>query len=139
MRLNSNLPSASDDPGSTLPPDIEISTFSYEERRVILPAVLEALEHCGCWLLDRKPTSFTRMEYTFELHAFAVVDLYAALIAAGLELTRGSHEELTMLCAVRRHDVRPSTLPVLLSVRLLVNFMEDLAAGLSGMGAAATA
>lgn len=139
MRLNSNLPATPEDASSTITPDVEIATYSYEERRVILPAVLEALEHCGCWLMERKPTSFTQMEYSFELHAFAVVDLYAALIAAGLELTRSSHEDLTTLCAVRRHNVRPSTLPSLLSVRLLVNFMEDLTAGLAGMGAAATA
>lgn len=118
---------------------LEISTFSYEERRVILPAVIEALEHCGCFLLDRKPTSFTQMEFCFELHAFAVVDLYAALIAAGLELTRSSHEDLTTLCTVRRYNVRPSSLPSLLTVCLQVNFLDDIAPSLGGMGAGATA
>lgn len=139
MRLISNSPAVPDDSRSSTSSHLEIATFSYEERRVILPAVLEALEHCGCWLLDRKPASFTQMEYSFELHAYAVVDLYAALIAAGLELTRSSHEDLTTHCAVRRHNVRPSSLPNLLSVRLLVNFVEDFASGLTSMGATATA
>lgn len=120
-------------------PDLDIATFSYEERRVILPAIIEALEHSGAWLLDRKPASFTQMEYHFELHSYAVLDLYAALIAAGLELTRASHDDLTALCAVRQHNPRPSGLPSLLSVRLLVSFLEDLAAGMTSMAIAATA
>src|SRR3978361_1028290 len=81
---------------------VEITTFSYEDRRVIFPAVTEALELCGCWLLQRHSTSFTQVEFHFEVHLRSVVELYAALIGAGLELTRSIHEDMTALCTLRR-------------------------------------
>jgi hypothetical protein len=117
---------------SAPPPDplpavstLDIETFSYEERRVIFPAVTQALEICGCWLLDRRPLSFTQVEFYFELQLRSVVDLYAALIAAGLELTRASHEHLTTLCTVRKHHDHPSALPGIVTVRLQIAFLEE--------------
>jgi hypothetical protein len=105
---------------------IEIQTFSYEERRIIFPAITEALDLCGCWLLDRRPLSFTQMEFYFEVPLRSVVDLYAAIIAAGLELTRASHEDLTTLCILRQHQDHPSNLAGVATVRLEIAFIEDL-------------
>jgi hypothetical protein len=116
---------------SAPPPDplpaatLDIETFSYEERRVIFPAITRALELFGCWLLDRRPLSFTHVEFYFELQLRSVVDLYAALIAAGLELTRASHQHLTTLCTVRKHHGHPLALPGIVTVRLQINFLED--------------
>jgi hypothetical protein len=104
---------------------MDIETYSYAERRVIFPAITEALEFCGCWLLDRRPLSFTQVEFRFELPLRTVVELYAALIAAGLELTRTSHEELITLCTLRQHQDYPSCLPGVITVRLEVSFLED--------------
>jgi hypothetical protein len=108
------------------PSSLEIDTFCYEERRVIFPAVTEALEYCGCWLLDRRPLSFTQMEFYFEAPLRSVLDLYAALIAAGLELTRASHEDLTRFCTLRQHQEHPGSLPGVITIRLEISFLEDL-------------
>jgi hypothetical protein len=108
------------------PSTLEIETFSYEERRVIFPALAEALDHCGCWLLDRRPLSFTQMEFYFEAPLRSVLDLYAAFIAAGLELTRTSHEDLTRLCILRKHQEHPDSFPGVITVRLEIAFLEDL-------------
>ena len=117
---------------SVLPPDpvpagasLDIETFSYDERRVIFPALTDALDHCGAWLLHRRPLSFTQVEFYFELPLHAVVELYAALVAAGLELTRASHEDLTTFCTLRKHQERPSMLPGIVTVRLQVAFLEE--------------
>jgi hypothetical protein len=107
------------------PTTLDIETFTYDERRTVFPAITHALDICGCWLLDRRPMSFTQIEFRFELQLHSVVDLYAALIAAGLELTRESHEEFTMLCTLRKHKDSPSSLPGVVTVRLAVNFLED--------------
>jgi hypothetical protein len=107
------------------PTPLDIATFSYEDRRAIFPAVAEALELCGCWLLDRRQTSLTQVEFHFELQLRSVLDLYAALIAAGLELTRASHEHLTVLWTLRRHEDCPNGLSGVVTVCLLVNFLED--------------
>jgi len=104
---------------------LDIETFSYEDRRIIFPAITEALELCGCWLLDRRPTSLTQVEFRFELQLRSVVDLYAALIAAGLELTRASHTDLTLLCTLRKHQDYPSSLAGVVAVQLAVSFLED--------------
>jgi len=109
-------------PGPTL---LEIATFSYEDRRAIFPAVAEALELCGCWLLDRRQTSLSQVEFHFELQLRSVLDLYAALIAAGLELTRTSHQHLTVLWTLRRHEDCPNGLSGVVTVCLVVNFLED--------------
>jgi hypothetical protein len=107
------------------PTTLNIETFSYEERGVIFPAITHALDTCGCWLQDRRPLSFTQIEFHFELHLGSVVDLYAALIAAGLELTRASHEEFTMLCTLRKHKDSAISLPGVVTVRLEVSFIEE--------------
>lgn len=120
-------------------PHFDIAAFSYEERRVILPAVAEALENSGCWLLDRHATSFTQMEYNFELEMRSGVNLYTGLIAAGLELTRSSHAELTTLCTVHKHRGQLAALPGVLTVRLVVSFLEDLSATRGLPSASATA
>jgi hypothetical protein len=104
---------------------LDIETFSYEDRRIIYPAITEALEQCGCWLLDRRPTSLTQVEFSFELQLRSVVDLYAALIAAGLELTRTSHNALTVFCTLRKHQDYPNSLAGVVTVQLAVSFLED--------------
>jgi hypothetical protein len=104
---------------------VEITTFSYEDRRVIFPAVTEALELCGCWLLQRHAISITQVEFHFEVHLRSVVDLYAALIAAGLELSRASHNDLTALCTLRQHPDSPKSLSGVVNVRLEISFLED--------------
>ncbi len=109
---------------------LAINTFSYEERRVIFPAVAAALEICGCWLLDRRPLSFTQVEFCFDLPVCGIVDLYAGLIAAGLELTRESHKDLAVLCTLQKHGPNPSALPAVVTVTLRVRFLEDIDIGL---------
>jgi hypothetical protein len=108
------------------PPALDLTTFSYEDRRVILPAVADALQMCGCWVLDRKPLSFTQTEFRFELRLHSILELYVALIGAGLELTTASHLDLTSLCTVRKHHSPRSAFKDLVDVRLEVSFLEDL-------------
>jgi len=81
---------------------------------------------CGCWLLERKAVSVTQLEYIFEIQQRAALDLYTALIEAGLELTRGSHIELTSLCAVLAHASASVDRRRVIHVTLEVNFLEEL-------------
>jgi hypothetical protein len=115
---------------------LDIATFSYEDRRIIYLAITEALEMCGCWLLDRRPTSLTQVEFSFELQLRSVVDLYAALIAAGLELTRTSHNDLTAFCTLRQHQDYPNSLAGVVTVQLVVSFLEDAGLPVMSIGAA---
>jgi hypothetical protein len=129
------LPPPPPQPASGLT-SLAIETCSYEDRRVIYPAITEALELCGCWLLDRRPTSLTQVEFSFELQLRSVVDLYASLIAAGLELTRASHADLTFFCTLRKHQDYPNSLAGVVTVQLVVNFLEDAGLPVISIGAA---
>jgi hypothetical protein len=105
---------------------IQLRGFSYEERRVILPAITEALSSGGCWLRERQMVSFSQVEFRFEMQLRWALETYSALIASGLELTQPSHAELTGLCTVRRHgrELRESPNRVL-TLRLEVSFLEE--------------
>ena len=107
--------------------ELEVRSYSYEDRREILPALAEALAASGCWLHGRKATSLAQMEYHFDLPLRSAVDLYSGLVGCGLELTRDSHQELTGLCTLRRHNPRAQQLGRVIGIRLEVNFLEDVA------------
>ena len=107
---------------------LEVRSFTYDDRREILKALGEAMNRSGCWLLERKALSTTQMEYRFEVQLHSAVDLYIALIECGLELTRASHLELTELCMLRKHNQSQCELRRVIPVRLEISFLEDVAA-----------
>ncbi len=71
-------------------------------------------------------TSFSQVEFFFEMQLRSALEIYSALVGAGLELSQASHAELTGLCTMRRHKhalrARPGRV---LSVRLEVSFLEE--------------
>ena len=99
--------------------------YSYTERAILLPNLTTAFTHCGGWVLDRKTTSPTTIEFRLELQLRAVVELYAALVAAGIELTSIAHETLAGLCTCRRHGASAINLRQVLTFRLELSFLED--------------
>ena len=89
-----------------------IQGFTYELRRSLLADLTTALGNCGGWILERKTLSPTNMEFSVEIQLRAILDLYAALAATGVELTRSGHEVLTELCTRRQAFERgPRTRP----------------------------
>jgi hypothetical protein len=115
-------------------PSLDLHAFTYEERRDILPAVTEVLAAAGCWLRERRAVSFSQVEFLFELQLRNALELYSALIAAGLDLTPDTHAGLTGLCTLRRHNHRLRERPSrILTARLEVSFLEDTALEL-GLG-----
>lgn len=108
------------------PPALVLQTYSYEERRTILPELLDALDMAGCWLVDRKSVSPTQMVLRLELQLRSALELYTALIRSGLELTRGSHLGMTGLCTVRQYQRRAREPYRTLEVRLEVSFLDEI-------------
>ena len=76
-------------------------------------------------MLERKTTSPTTMEFRLELQLRAILELYAALVAAGVELTSVAHETLSGLCTCRRHGADAVNLRQVLTLRLELSFLED--------------
>ena len=104
---------------------LDIQGFSYEERHGLLPMLTTAFADCGGWILDRKTLSPSMMEFRLEIQLRAVVDLYASIVASGLELTRAGHLALTELCACRLHQA-PTYLNNVVTIRIEISFLDDM-------------
>jgi len=102
-----------------------IQGFTYELRRSLLADLTTALGNCGGWILERKTLSPTNMEFSVEIQLRAILDLYAALAATGVELTRSGHEVLTELCTRRKHLSVARELGQIVAIRLEIAFLDD--------------
>ena len=108
----------------------ELQGYSYQDRQGLLPALTTAFTHCGGWVLERKTTSATTMEFMLEIQLRGIVELYGSLVSSGVELTRSAHGTLTDLCTCRKHQTQ-STRPSfqasaqVVSLRLELSFLED--------------
>lgn len=104
---------------------LDFQGYSYQERQGLLPALTSAFTHCGGWVLDRRTTSASTMEFTLEIQLRAIVELYSALVISGVELTRTTHATLADLCTCRHNVPRTRGANQVLSIRLELSFLED--------------
>jgi hypothetical protein len=104
---------------------VELRCFSYEDRRAVLAALLDAVLGCGCWIAEKRALSTWQMEFRFEAELSVVDDLYTSLVGAGVEFTREAHLAMTWLCTLRRHEPRGFASFRTVSVRLEMSFLEE--------------
>ena len=104
---------------------LNIQAFTYEQRHRLLASLTTALGNCGGWILERKTLSPTNLEFRLEIQLRAVLDLYAALVATGVELTRSGHVVLTELCTRRKHLPLSAELGQIVAIRLEIAFLDD--------------
>ena len=102
-----------------------LHAFSYEDRHGMLPCLTTAFTQSGGWVLERKTTSATTMQFRFEIQLHSIVDLYAALVSTGVEFTRATHALLTELCTCRRHILQSARANQVLTLSLDLSFLED--------------
>ena len=103
---------------------VELQAFTYEERQGLMPSLTTTVSHCGAWILDRKTLSPTSMELRLEIQLRFIIDLYACLVASGIELSRAAHQNLTDLCACRKHLT--DDIAQVVTIRIELTFLEDL-------------
>jgi hypothetical protein len=104
---------------------IDIKTFSYEERAAVLPQLTSSFADCGGWVLDRKTLSPTTVQFRIEIQLRSVLDLYTAILAAGIELTRAAHLSFQDLCTCRQHLHSSAELGQILTIRIEISFLDD--------------
>jgi len=102
----------------------DIQGFTYEQRHGLLPNFITAITSSGGWILDRKTLSPTNMEFHVEIQLRAILDLYAAILATGIELTRSGHLAFTELCT-RRKNLQ-ITANHIVTLRLEITFLDDI-------------
>jgi hypothetical protein len=103
---------------------LDLQGFTYEQRYGLLSELTTAFSTCGGWLLERRTLSHNNIEFKVEIQLNAVLELYAAMVGTGVELTRAGHIALTELCARRRH-LNGAELAKVLAIRLELNFLDD--------------
>jgi hypothetical protein len=103
----------------------DLQGYSYEDRQGVLPTLTSAFTQCGGWVLERKTTSPTTMEFRIEIQLRGIVELYSSLVATGVELTRATHTTLTALCTSRHHLATSHDPTKVVSIRLELSFLED--------------
>ena len=99
--------------------------YSYDDRTLLLSDLTSALTECGGWVLERKTISASSMEFRIEIQLQGIIELYSSLVEAGLELTRVTHDKLTGLCVSRKHISESQQRGQVLSLRLELNFLDD--------------
>lgn len=105
---------------------IDIQGYSYEPSEPLLRRLNRSLVKCGGWVLDRRATSSATYEIIVEIELRFVLELYTALIASGLELTRGNHLVLTDLCTCRLHLLGKNEMRQTIGMRIEVSFLKQL-------------
>ena len=104
---------------------LDIQGFTYELRDGLLADLTAVFSTCSGWILERRNLSPTNVEFRVEIQLRAALDLYAALVATGFELTRSGHEALTALCTRRRHSRITTELGQTVILRLEISFLDD--------------
>lgn len=104
---------------------LDIQSFTYEQRHGLLSELTAVLANCGGWILERKTLSADHTEIRVEIQLRAALDLYAAIIETGLELTRAGHDALTELCTRRKHMSLTTELGQIVVLRIEINFLDN--------------
>ncbi len=104
---------------------VELRGHSYAYHRQVIPALLDAVAACGCWVLEQRAMSPMMTELRLEVQLRSVFELYSSLMAAGVELTRDSHTRMSGLCTVRDHNPRQAKRRRIITVCLELSFLEQ--------------
>ena len=107
------------------PAELSLQCLTYDERATVLPAITDAIDRAGGWVLDRRTVAANALELKIELQLRALVDMYAALVSSGVELTRETHLLLTERCLCRQHQRTRESMASILCLRLEVAFLAD--------------
>ncbi len=88
-----------------------------------MPALTTAVSLCGAWIVERKTLSPTAMEIRLETQLRLIVELYAAMLSAGIEFSRDGHQALADLCTCCKHMDLDRT--GLVTIRMELAFLDD--------------
>jgi hypothetical protein len=85
---------------------MQMKAVSLEEPGRLIQTLTGAILGCGGWVLSRGANDTGMISMLFEFERQACVDIYALLIASGLELSQSGHVRFTELCQCTRNHQR---------------------------------
>jgi len=104
---------------------IDLQGFSYREPSTQLDSLNSAIRRSGGWVLGKRTLSVRRIVLRVEVQSRDMLDLYAAVLSAGLELTRWSHLALAERCTCRLHLTSPEDQRQVIPLCLHISFLGN--------------
>jgi len=108
-----------------LQPELIVESFTYAERAHLLPNLGAAVDQAGGWVLERHSLAADAVEVYLEVQMPALREVYGALLACGLELTRDSHRALAERCNCDLHLRPQQGTSSILSLRVDIRFLPE--------------
>lgn len=89
---------------TTMPWALQMKATSADQPSRLIRFLSGAILGSGGWILSRGTTDSGMVHLLFEFERAACVEIYGAMIAAGLELSHSSHLEFTSLCQCTKNQ-----------------------------------
>jgi hypothetical protein len=105
--------------------ELDLHGFTYADRPDLLPELSLAIETAGGWVLERRHSSSVTEDLYLEVPANALSEVYAALLASGLELTRSGHRAMAQRCNCNRHLSPSIAASSVITIGLEIHFLVD--------------
>lgn len=102
---------------ATIPEVLPTSIVEFKAYSPMAPAPLgeslsTAILGCGGWFLQRGQSCRETLSCLVEFECERALDIYAALVDLGIQLSRNAHISLTKLCQCSRHPACLECLPI---------------------------
>jgi hypothetical protein len=91
---------------------LKLTALSADDPQRLVRFLSGVLLACGGWILTRSTHGNDQAELDFEFARAGCIEIYAALIASGLELSRDSHQQLAELCHCTRNMIQSKAFDV---------------------------
>ncbi|HEX5234302.1 MAG TPA: hypothetical protein VFW25_03120 [Silvibacterium sp.] len=82
---------------------LRLTALSADQPERLVRFLTGAILVCGGWILTRSTQGDQSAELDFQFPRASCVEIYAVLVASGLELSRDSHLQLAGLCQCTRN------------------------------------
>jgi hypothetical protein len=99
--------------------DLRLAATCADDPQRIMRYLTGAVLSCGGWVLSRSMPGSDTVEISFEFARAVSLEIYSVLIAAGVELSRDAHINMTELCQCTRNLLATKGFDVA-RVRLLI-------------------
>jgi hypothetical protein len=93
-------------------PTLAFNAVARNDRRSVVPLLMGTILGLGGWILQNSATDDGTVTLMFEFECHASLEIYSALISAGLELSKSGHIEMTRLWMCSRHGHCSRRMPV---------------------------
>jgi hypothetical protein len=91
---------------------LKLTAISADDPQRMVRFLTGVLLASGGWILARSMQGTDLAELDFEFARASCMEIYAALIAAGLELTRDSHQQMAEFCHCTRNLIHTKAFDV---------------------------